>query len=139
MGTVHVRWVGDMQFSATDSTNHSVVLSSTGDGVGMKPSDLVAVALGGCTAVDVVNILTKKRARLIDFRVCVSGEQNEDGWPRPFTKFHIHYAVTGFDLKREDVEKAIQLSEEKYCSVSATLRPAAEITTDFEIIDAATL
>jgi putative redox protein len=93
------------------------------------------VSLGSCSAVDVVNILQKKRHDLTGLEVTVTGEQATEGWPRPFTSFHIHYKVTGRGLKDEDVKKAITLSEEKYCSVSATLRAGAEITWDYEVIE----
>ena len=132
MGKVNITWVQGKQFIGTDSTNHSVVISSADEGVGMKPSELLLVALGSCTAYDVVNILTKKRFRLHDVKITVDGEQ-DDNPPWVFKKIHIHYCVAGVDIKAEDVEKAIKLSKEKYCSVSATLAAAADITFDFEV------
>jgi putative redox protein len=137
MAQVNVTWLQNQQFVATDSSKHSVVMSGTGpeDGVGMKPSELLLVALGGCTAYDVVSILRKKRQKLTDLRVSVSGEQNSDP-PWAFTKIHVHYEVCGHQLNPDAVEQAIHLSEEKYCSVSATLSQAAEITYDFEVVEA---
>ena len=132
MAEVNVTWVQGKQFIGTDSTNHSVVISSADEGVGMKPSELLLVALGSCTAYDVVNILTKKRLRIHDVKITVDGEQ-DDNPPWVFKKIHIHYCVGGVDIKAEDVEKAIKLSKEKYCSVSATLAAAADITFDFEV------
>ena len=138
MGEIGLTWVQNLQFVGTDSTKHSVVLSGTGpeDGIGMKPSELLLVSLGSCTAVDVVNILRKKRQKITGLRVTVSGEQAPDP-PWVFQKFHIHYEVTGHGLKPDAVEKAIRLSEEKYCSVSATLSRGAEVSYDYEIIDTA--
>ena len=136
MSEVRVDWVKDMTFVGSDTTNHSVVLSSPGDGVGMKPSELLLVSLASCTAVDVVSILSKKRAKITGFRVSASAEQSDEGWPRPYHGFHLHYEVTGVGLKEDDVRKAIELSEQKYCSISATLRPAGEITFDFEVKEA---
>ncbi|MCC6612133.1 MAG: OsmC family protein [Anaerolineae bacterium] len=136
MAEVNVNWVQQKTFVGTDSTNHSVVISSKDDGVGMKPSELVLVALGSCTAYDVVNILEKKRANLQHVRVTVSGEQAETA-PWAFLKMHIHYVVTGSNLRDEDVAKAIELSESKYCSVAATLRQSVDITYDFEIVETA--
>lgn len=138
MGDVSVTWIQNQQFVGTDSTKHSVVLSGTGpdDGVGMKPSELLLVSLGGCTSYDVVNILRKKREKLTDLKVVVSGEQAADP-PWRFVKVHVHYIVTGYDLNPEAVEQAIRLSEEKYCSVSATVAMSAEMTWDFEVIDLA--
>ena len=130
-----VTWVEGMRFIGTDSTNHSVVLSSSKEGIGMKPSELLLVSLGSCTGVDVVNILRKKRAKVTDVKILVKGEQATD-YPHAFTCFHVHYAVTGYNLKEADVVKAIELSEEKYCSVSATLKGSATITWDYEIIEA---
>lgn len=138
MGQVSVTWLQNQQFVGTDSTKHSVVLSGMGpeDGIGMKPSELLLVSLGGCTAYDVVNILRKKREKLIDLEVTVMGEQAADP-PWQYIKAHVHYRVSGFNLSPDAVEQAIRLSEEKYCSVSATVAKSAEITYDFEIIDLA--
>lgn len=133
MATTTVSWLKGMQFVATDSTNHSVVISSAKEGVGMKPSELVAAALGSCTAYDVVNILTKRRVKFTDVTVEVQSEQRDEQ-PAAFTSFHLHYTITGQDITEKEVERAIQLSEEKYCSVSATLKQAAQITFDYEII-----
>jgi putative redox protein len=138
MAQVNVTWVQNKTFLGTDSTNHSVVMSSVDDGVGMKPSELLLVALGGCTAYDIVGILEKKRANLQSVQVSVTGEQaNEAPWS--FQRIHIHYSVSGTNLRDQDVARAIELSERKYCSVSATLRPQVEITTDYEIREAALL
>jgi putative redox protein len=136
MAEAQVTWIQDFQFVGSDSTNHSVILSKPGeDSIGMKPSELLLVALAGCTSVDVVNILRKKRVKLSGLRVKVSGEQAPLP-PWAFEKFHIHYEVTGKDISERDVERAITLSEEKYCSVSATLKAAAKITWDYEIVEA---
>lgn len=123
---------GGRTFIGIDSTKHSVVLSTPDDGVGMKPSELLLVAVGSCTAVDVVNILEKKRFQLNSLEIEVSAEQDSNP-PWTFRKIHIHYKLQGAELTDKAVEQAIQLSEEKYCSVSATVRPTAEITTSYEI------
>lgn len=138
MGQVSVTWLQNQQFVGTDSTRHSVVLSGMGpeDGTGMKPSELLLVSLGGCTAYDVVNILRKKREKLTDLQVTVEGEQAADP-PWRYIKVHVHYQVSGYNLNPMAVEQAIRLSEEKYCSVSATVAKSAEITYDFEVIDLA--
>lgn len=123
---------GGRTFIGIDSTNHSVVLSTPDDGVGMKPSELLLVAVGSCTAVDVVNILEKKRFQLNSLQIEVNAEQDPNP-PWAFRKIHIHYKLQGAELTDKAVEQAIQLSEEKYCSVSATVRSSAEITTSYEI------
>ena len=132
--TVQVKWVDRFQFVGIDSTKHAVVMSSQDDenGVGMSPSQLLLVALGGCTAYDVVNILTKKRELLTSLEVTVTGEQDADP-PWTYRKIHIHYALRGKGLKEKAVHDAIALSEEKYCSVAATVRGAAEVSFDYTI------
>ena len=133
MANATVRWIGGKQFIGIDSTNHSVVLSTPDEGVGMKPSELLLVALAACTAVDVVEILRKKRLELTSLEIRTNGEQQPDP-PWTFRKIHVHYRLTGQGLTAQAVEQAIQLSEEKYCSVASTLRGTAEITTSFEIL-----
>lgn len=132
--TVNVKWIGKRQFVGIDSTNHSVVLSSPDDGIGMKPSDLLLVALGGCTAYDVVDILHKKRQPLTGLEVAVTGEQDAEP-PWTYRKIHVHYTLHGKGLKEKAIADAIRLSEEKYCSVAATLRGTAEITTEYTIVE----
>jgi putative redox protein len=105
------------------------------DSIGMKPSELLLVALAGCTSVDVVNILKKKRVKLGGLRVKVNGEQAPLP-PWAFEKIHVHYEITGTDISEKDIERAISLSEEKYCSVSATLKAKTKMTWDYKIVDA---
>lgn len=133
MASTIVRWLTGKQFVGTDSTKHSVVLSSADEGVGMKPSDLLLIALSACTAVDVVDILRKKRVELTSLEIQTSGEQDCDP-PWTFRKIHMHFRLSGRGLTEKAVEQAIQLSEEKYCSVAATLRGVAEITMGYEIL-----
>lgn len=133
MGTATVKWIEGKQFIGIDSTNHSVVLSTPDEGIGIKPSDLLLIAVASCTAVDVVEILAKKRTPLTYLEISSSGEQDQDP-PWTFRKIHLHFKIKGKNLTEKAVEQAIQLSEEKYCSVAATIRPSAQITTDFEIL-----
>jgi putative redox protein len=137
MSKATVTWVQRLQFVGTDSTRHSVVISAPDEanGVGMKPSELLLVSLGACTAYDVVNILQKKRKTLHHLHVEVEGEQQTSA-PWPFTRVHLHYVVAGDGISERDVAQAIHLSHEKYCSVSATLRPSVEMSYDFEIVSA---
>jgi putative redox protein len=135
MAESHVRWVTGKQFIGTDSTKHSVVLSTAGEGIGMKPSELMLVALSSCTAVDVVEILEKKRVDLQSLDIKATAEQDQDP-PWTFRKIHLHYKLQGKGLTEKAAEQAIELSETKYCSVAATLRGVAEITTSFEITPA---
>jgi len=133
MSSATVKWIGGKQFIGMDSTKHSVVLSTPDEGVGMKPSELLLVALAACTAVDVVEILNKKRLGLEKLEINVEGEQEQEP-PWTFRKIHLIYRLKGEKLNEKDVAQAIELSEEKYCSVAASLRGKAEITTSFEIV-----
>ncbi len=135
MGTAIVKWIGGKQFVGIDSTCHSVVLSTPDEGVGIKPSELLLIAVASCSAVDVVEIMTKKRMPLSFMEISSSGEQEKDA-PWTFRKIHLHYRLAGRNLTEKAAAQAIQLSEEKYCSVAATVRATAEITTDFEILPA---
>jgi putative redox protein len=134
MGTSTVRWAGGMTFIGTDSTKHSVVLSTSGEGVGIKPSELLLVAVGACSSVDVVEILEKKKLLLTGLEVMVTGEQDAEP-PWTYRKIHMLYRLRGKGLTEKAVEQAIRLSEEKYCSVAATIRPTAEITFSYEITE----
>src|SRR5512136_141921 len=131
--TTTVQWVSGKRFVGIDSTNHSVVLSSKDEGVGVKPSDMLLIALASCTAVDVVEILSKKRMPLDSMEIITTGEQDADP-PWTFRKIHLKYRLSGRGLTDRAVEQAIQLAEDKYCAVAATVRPTAEITTEFEIM-----
>ena len=122
--TARVKWVEKRQFVGIDSTNHSVVMSSPDDGVGMRPSDLLLLALGGCTAYDVVEILEKKRQRLTGLEIIITSEQEPDP-PWTYRKIHLQYVLRGKGLREKAVRDAIELSEQKYCSVAATLRGTA--------------
>jgi putative redox protein len=134
MSSASVQWIGGKQFVGVDSTHHAVVISTPDEGVGMKPSELLLVALASCTAVDVVEILAKKRTPINRLEISASAEQDQDA-PWTFRKIHLHYKVGGAGLTAKAVEQAIQLSEEKYCSVAATVRGVAEISWDFEIVE----
>jgi putative redox protein len=134
MGTATVKWIGGKQFVGIDSTHHSVVLSTPDEGVGIKPSELLLIAVASCSAVDVVEILEKKRMPLTYLEISASGEQDQTP-PWTFRKIHIHYRIGGKNLTEKAVSQAIQLSEEKYCSVAATIRPTAQIITEFEILE----
>ena len=133
MASANVRWISGKQFVGTDSTKHSVVLSTPDEGVGMKPSELLLVALASCTAVDVVEILAKKRTPLSSLEIQTTAVQDDEA-PWTFRKFHLKYIVKGKGLTPKSVAQAIKLSEEKYCSVAATVRGVAEVTTEYEIL-----
>lgn len=134
MGTATVRWISGKQFIGIDSTQHSVVLSTPGEGVGIKPSDLLLIAVASCTAVDIVEILSKKRMPLDHLEIICTGEQDQDP-PWTFRRIHMRFVLGGKNLTEKAAAQAIQLSEEKYCSVAATVRATAQIRTEFEILE----
>jgi len=111
MSSASVKWIGGKQFIGVDSTKHSVVLSTPDEGVGMKPSELMLVALASCTAVDVVEILNKKRLGLESLEISAEAQQEKDP-PWTFRKIHLTYRLKGEKLTEKDVAQAIELSEE---------------------------
>ncbi len=134
MGTAIVKWLQNKQVVGIDSSRHSVVLSTQDEGnaVGVKPSDMLLVSLGACTAVDVVDILAKKRTPVSGLEVEVHGEQDPEP-PWAFRKVHLVYRLRGEGITPAGAEQAIKLSEEKYCSVAATIRGVAVITWEYAI------
>jgi len=116
-----------------DSNRHAVVLSGEKEPNGIRPSQMLLIALSACTAVDVVDILTKKRKPLTSLEIIATGEQDDDP-PWTYRKIHLQYRLGGKDLTDKAVQQAIQLSEEKSCSVAATIRGVAQITTEYEIL-----
>jgi len=100
------------------------------------PIELLLVAVGGCMASDVVDILRKKRENVTDYKIEVTGERRED-FPRSFKSIKLHHVLTGESLSETAVKQAIELSDSKYCSVAATLRPTADVSVTYEIVPAA--
>lgn len=133
---VSVKWTGKKQFLGTDSTNHSVVLSAQDaeNGTGVKPSDMLLLALGSCSGVDVISILTKQRKQVTGFEMRITGEQDDASWPRPFRKIHVEYTLKGEGLTEKGVARAMELSHEKYCSVGSTIAGVAEVTYSYQLI-----
>jgi putative redox protein len=130
-----LRWIpGGSRFVSTDSTGHSVVMSKPDENTGMKPSELILSALAGCASVDVVDILAKKRTPLSYLEVQLNAEQDADP-PWIFRKIYMKFILKGEGLINKNVQQAIELSKEKYCSVAATLKGKAEIITSFEILE----
>jgi putative redox protein len=134
MATTTVKWLSGKQFVGIDSTNHSVVLSTPDEGIGVKPSDMLLVALSSCTGVDIVEIITKKKLKLTYLEIIATGEQDPEP-PWAYRKINIHYRVGAEGLTTKALEQAIDLSEQKYCSVAATIRGVAKITTSFELVN----
>lgn len=133
MPTTTVRWVSGKQFVGMDSNRHAVVVSGEDTANGMRPSELLLVALSSCSAVDVVEILNKKRKPVTMLDVVATGNRDKEP-PWPYRDIHVKYRLSGKDMTEKAVEQAISLSMDKYCSVAATVRGVAKITTEFEII-----
>ena len=122
-----VRWIGGEQFEAAGPSGHKLLLDSDRESNrGPGPMELLLVALGGCSATDVVDILKKKRQALSGLVVELAGERAAEA-PRVWTKIRIHFRVTGKGIEPRAVEHAIELSRDKYCSVAATLARTADI------------
>lgn len=128
-----VRWITDRHFIGIDSDDHSVVISGQKDAIGVKPSQMLLIALASCSSVDVVEIMEKKRKPLTMLEVSAIGDQDPEP-PWPYRRIHLKYRLSGDGLTEKAVSQAITLSQEKYCSVAATVRGVAEITTEFEIV-----
>ncbi len=122
------------QFVVTTGSNHHFLIDDPQGATGAKPIELVAAALAGCTAFDVINILRKKRQQVTAYEVRVEADQVSTP-PQVFTQIRVHHIVTGSAVERRAVEEALRLSEEKYCSVGAMLGKAARIHADFEILE----
>jgi putative redox protein len=126
---------GDGLFIGITPSGHAQVLETDHERASAAtPVELLLIALGGCTAVDVVSILKKKREQVTDYRVEVRNTRHEEH-PRAFTRMEVRHVVRGRGVSEKSVASAIELSETKYCSVAATLRPGVEIVTTYEIIE----
>lgn len=127
-----------MSFVGESGSGHSIVMDGAPDSGGRnlaaRPMEMVLMGMGGCTAFDVVLILKRQRQAIEDCIVELSAERAEDV-PKVFTKIHVHYVIKGKDLSEKRVAKAVELTAEKYCSVSIMLAATVEITHDFEIIE----
>lgn len=138
--TIDLSWEGNYKFKAADAFGHMMTVEAPmndGDEFGgFKPTHLMLTSLGACTAVDVVSILKKKRQDVTGVEIRVTATQQED-WPKAWTAFHIEYVVKGHNVDPKAVARSIELSEEKYCSVGATLKGVATITTSYEVVEEA--
>ena len=133
-----IKWVENVCFMGESETGHAVILDGApengGRNMGMRPMEMLLIGMGACTSFDVVTILKKARQPITD---CVAeiDATRADEVPKVFTKIHVHFVVSGAGLNPVQVERAVKLSAEKYCSASIMLGKAAEITHDYEILD----
>ena len=131
---VNVEWKGNMAFEAKGDSGHAVLLDAGpqvgGEDQGPRPMETLLFALGGCTGMDVVSILKKMRQDIEDFTMEITGDRATEH-PKKYTKVNVHYNLTGNNLNEEKVRKAINLTQDTYCSVAKSL--SAEVTFSFSI------
>ena len=136
---VEVDWVEGMAFEAIADSGHKVMMDASpdvgGDNRGSRPMEVLLMGLGGCSSIDVMLMLKKSRQHVTDCKAVIEA-QRADAVPAVFTNIHVHFIVTGRGLNAKHVERAVKLSAEKYCSASIMLAKAAEMTHDFEILEA---
>lgn len=134
--TVEVNWKKGMAFEA-EVNGHKVIMDASpesgGEGKGPRPKPLMMVSLAGCTGMDVVSLLRKMRVAIEDFSVKIQGDITEEH-PKHFTRMHIIYQFKGKDLPLDKIKNAIDLSQERYCGVSASYRKAMELTYEIQLI-----
>jgi len=133
-----VTLVKDMKFTGKATSGHTLSMdadeASGGHNAGFRPMELLLVGFGGCSGMDVISILRKKRQPVSGLEVNVKGEKTDD-YPKVYREVHIEYVVKGIGVEKEAVERAIKLSLEKYCSVGATLAKAGTITHSYKIVE----
>jgi putative redox protein len=131
---VNVTWKGQSLFTAENESGGSMEMASGRSSEMLSPMELVLASLAGCTGVDIVSILEKKRIILDDFKVRVRAKR-ADEYPKIYTEYHVEYLFWGKGIQTKDVEQAIQLSNDKYCSVSAMLKPGADFHYSYQILN----
>ncbi|EAY1426809.1 TPA: OsmC family protein [Salmonella enterica subsp. enterica serovar Infantis] len=130
-----VKWVEGLTFLGESSSGHQILMDGNSGDKAPSPMEMVLMAAGGCSAIDVVSILQKGRQNVTNCEVKLTSERREDA-PRLFTLINLHFIVTGSDLKEAAVARAVDLSAEKYCSVALMLEKAVNITHSYEVIAA---
>ena len=133
-----VKWVEDKKFIGESPSGHALVMDASkevgGSDLGIRPMEMLLLGMGGCSSIDVVMILQKSRVDISDCYVELEATR-ADTEPMVFTSIHAHFVITGRNVKPATVERAINLSMEKYCSASIMLGKTADITHDFEILE----
>jgi putative redox protein len=137
---VRVRWSGHRQMIAWNSAGHAIVMDTParykGEDTGARPLEVFLESLAACTAMDVVSVLEKKRQPFTGLEVAVSAQQREDEFPKIYTRIELEYVVTGYGVNPAAVARAIELSEDKYCSVKGMLGPQVEVVTSYRVEEA---
>lgn len=129
-------WKGEMAFAATSESGHTLVMDASpdqeGDNQGPRPMELLLLSLGGCTGMDVISFLRKKRVTVDELKIAIEAERRKEH-PQVFTKVTLDYQIKGKNLKESDVKWAVELSQEKYCSVIGMLKKTVPITCRWSI------
>ena len=131
-----IKWMQDVSFKGKSESGHEVLLDGPeelgGKGLGMRPMEMMLIGMGGCTSFDVVTILKRSRQQITG---CIAEIEavRADAIPKVFTSIHIHFLIKGIDLQKKAVERAVELSANKYCSASIMLGKSVKITHDFVI------
>ena len=136
---IYLKQIDKHSLVAKGESNHWVTIDDkpdSGHGAGSSPMELMLMSIASCTAMDVISILKKRRANLYDLEIEIDGERRDEH-PRFYTNIHIKYLLTGKGLKVKDVERAINLSEEKYCSAIGMVKNTANISSEYQIIESA--
>jgi len=128
----NVKWISDELFLGTSESGHTIVLDANGGNLAPSPLENVLLSLGACSSVDVVSILKKARQDIIGCQVEITG-QRLDSTPRLFSAIHLHFIIEGTNVNEKHVERAVNLSADKYCSVALMLNKAVVITHDFTV------
>lgn len=131
----HVKWVGGDRFLGTSDSGHTMVLDTNGGETAPSPMESLLISLASCSSVDVVSILQKARQAISGCEVEVDASR-VDTIPKRFDKIHLHFVVTGKEVSPKQVEKAVKLSADKYCSIAMMINQVVEVTHDFTIVDA---
>lgn len=135
--SAYIKQIKGITFAGKTDSNHWVVMDGPaefgGSNAGIRPKELLLLGLGGCTGSDVISILNKKRVKIDDFEINIDSDVSEEH-PQVYTKINIEYVFYGDDVTEKEVERAIELSQTKYCGVTKMLEKAAEITHTYKIV-----
>ncbi|MBI5102334.1 MAG: OsmC family protein [Nitrospirae bacterium] len=138
MLTAKIKYTDGMQFVGEAGSGHAIVMDTDGKfggvNTGLRPTELLLIAVGGCSGMDIVSVLKKKKQQLTGLEIIVGGEKAEE-YPQKFTDINIEFIVKGRGLSEEAVKKAVDLSMDKYCSVKATLEGSAKFTFSYKIVE----
>ena len=136
---IDLEWKTNLQFEAKNkkglAVNFDVPVAHGGDETALSPMENVLASLAACSSLNVLIILKKKRQKVSSYKIEATADKKTDAPPKVFTKIHLKHLVTGENINPEALKKAIELSEEKYCSVAAMLKQAVEITSSYEILE----